>query len=301
MPSVDLSSGRGTRDAERERPVLARGVRPVQPLQVALAHDAFPLPTGSLHDVATLEAAAQPSNEGRQEEPMRRSSYAASQKAQYTRRSTGEITYSRPEAVAGDGRRLHRAARRTRGHERGRSHHRHSEEQRRIASAEGELGQLLRRSRTARCSGPTSGPARFRPGSPAAPQARQGPAGPAGARRRGRGRRARLHRRDADADEHELGRHDSTSYVRPRHQHAARVTVPANETDKLIVTFSAEDACYGGTSRPKCCNVRITVDGNELAPAAGSDANFDNNDLGVSGAGAPQGQVRPATRSPARS
>ncbi len=58
------------------------------------------------------------------------------------------------------------------------------------------------------------------------------------------------------------------------------VTVPNNETDKLVVFFSGESTCYGGTSLQKCL-LKITVDGTELAPAAGSDAFFDNNDLGV--------------------
>ena len=186
---------------------------------------------------------------------MRRSSYAASQKAQYTRRSTGEITYSRPEAVAGDGRRLRRAARRTRGHERGRSHHRHSEEQRRFASAEGESVNF--------CEGPERVAAQGRlragqvpAGQPQAPQARRAPQArqaPAGPRRRGRGRPARLHRRDADADERELERRRTRRRSSPsttaRRSH---VTVPANETDKLIVIFSAEDACYGGTPVRVC-------------------------------------------------
>jgi hypothetical protein len=57
------------------------------------------------------------------------------------------------------------------------------------------------------------------------------------------------------------------------------VTVPSGETDKLIVFFSGEDACYGGTALQKCL-LKITVDGTELSPAAGSDAFFDNNDRG---------------------
>ena len=60
------------------------------------------------------------------------------------------------------------------------------------------------------------------------------------------------------------------------------VTVPTGETDSLVVFFSAESACYGATSLQRCA-LRILVDGNELSPAAGSDAFFDNNDLGKSG------------------
>jgi hypothetical protein len=54
------------------------------------------------------------------------------------------------------------------------------------------------------------------------------------------------------------------------------VTVPANETDKLLVFFNAATACYGGNPGARCL-VRITVDGAEIAPAAGNDSAFDNN------------------------
>jgi hypothetical protein len=54
------------------------------------------------------------------------------------------------------------------------------------------------------------------------------------------------------------------------------VTVPNNETDKLLVFFNAATACYGGDPGARCL-VRITVDGAEIAPAAGNDSAFDNN------------------------
>jgi hypothetical protein len=57
---------------------------------------------------------------------------------------------------------------------------------------------------------------------------------------------------------------------------SASITVPSGETDKLVVVFSAETGCYGGTALQRC-RVRINVDGNELTPAGGSDAYFDNN------------------------
>ena len=60
-------------------------------------------------------------------------------------------------------------------------------------------------------------------------------------------------------------------------------TTPTGETDKLVVFFSGESACYGGTALQKCL-LKITVDGTELSPAAGADAFFDNNDLGVGSA-----------------
>ena len=60
------------------------------------------------------------------------------------------------------------------------------------------------------------------------------------------------------------------------------VTVPTGETDSLVVFFSGESACYGGSSVQNC-RLRILADSTELSPAAGSDANFDNNDQGKSG------------------
>jgi hypothetical protein len=72
----------------------------------------------------------------------------------------------------------------------------------------------------------------------------------------------------------------STSFTNPDAL-KLNVTVPANETDKLLVSFNAETACYGGSPGERCV-VRITVDNNEIAPAAGSDSYFDNN--GVTGA-----------------
>ncbi len=56
------------------------------------------------------------------------------------------------------------------------------------------------------------------------------------------------------------------------------VTVPAGETAKLYATFTAESVCVGGTGG---CNVRITLDGNELAPAAGPNFAFDSTNLGT--------------------
>jgi hypothetical protein len=60
------------------------------------------------------------------------------------------------------------------------------------------------------------------------------------------------------------------------------VTVPTGETDKVVAYFTAREACYGG-STVKSCRVRILVDSNELSPSSGTDAVFDNNDLGFKG------------------
>jgi hypothetical protein len=54
------------------------------------------------------------------------------------------------------------------------------------------------------------------------------------------------------------------------------VTVPDKETGRLLVFFNAETACFGGTAGAHCM-VRITVDNNEIAPAAGDDSTFDSN------------------------
>ncbi len=57
------------------------------------------------------------------------------------------------------------------------------------------------------------------------------------------------------------------------------VTVPTGETAQLVLMFSAESACYGGTGAQRC-SVRLVVDGSEANPAVGDDFGFDNNDAG---------------------
>ena len=61
---------------------------------------------------------------------------------------------------------------------------------------------------------------------------------------------------------------------------SVNVVVPSGETDQVTAYFSAGSACYGG-SQIRTCHVRITVDGNELAPSVGDNSNWDNNDNGV--------------------
>ena len=190
---------------------------------------------------------------------MRQSSYAAAKVAQYTRRSTVENTSSRPAAVAGDGRRLRRAARRARRHERGRRHHRHSEEQRRLASAEGELGQLLEGPERLAAAGPTSRPARSRPGrqAPQAPQARparrarQAPAGAAGVAAPGYVAEV------LTQTQHERDRRRPSTSFDSSTTAPLNVTVPANETDKLVVSFSARPRATAAPRSAAAC-VRIT-------------------------------------------
>jgi hypothetical protein len=119
------------------------------------------------------------------------------------------------------------------------------------------------------------------PAGPAGPAGAAGPAGPAGAA--GAAGAAGiaspgyvaevLSQTDASG-----GSTTSTTYTNLNGGNLS-VTVPSGETDKLAVFFSGESACYGGTALQRCL-LKITVDGTELSPAAGSDAYFDNNDLG---------------------
>ena len=48
---------------------------------------------------------------------------------------------------------------------------------------------------------------------------------------------------------------------------SVNVTVPTGETDQFIVYFSAQSACYGGTSL-HACRVRLVLDGNDMSPGA---------------------------------
>ncbi len=59
------------------------------------------------------------------------------------------------------------------------------------------------------------------------------------------------------------------------------IVVPAGETARIYAIFSAESFCTGGTD--DFCGVRITVDGNELNPAVGTDFAFDSTDDGDEG------------------
>ena len=70
----------------------------------------------------------------------------------------------------------------------------------------------------------------------------------------------------------------STSYV-DLPSSTQSVTVPAGQTARLYVFFTAESACYGAASS-QFCGVRVTVDGNELQPVSGSVA-FDSNEGGT--------------------
>jgi hypothetical protein len=110
------------------------------------------------------------------------------------------------------------------------------------------------------------------PAGPTGPAGAAGPAGPAGASASGSVAEV-LSQTNTSG-----GVTTSTSYTNINGANLS-VNVPSNETDKLVVYFSGESACYGGNALARCL-LKITVDGTELSPAAGSDAAFDNNDRG---------------------
>lgn len=56
------------------------------------------------------------------------------------------------------------------------------------------------------------------------------------------------------------------------------IDMPAGQTGQILVTFSGESSCYTGLG---FCSVRLTVDGVELQPAAGTDFAFDTTDGGT--------------------
>jgi hypothetical protein len=115
------------------------------------------------------------------------------------------------------------------------------------------------------------------PPGPAGPAGAAGPAGPAGAA----GVAAPGYVAEVlSATSTTAAATTSTSYSNVPNGAAVNVTVPTGETDKLVVFFSGQSACFDGSALQKCL-LRITVDGNELAPAAGSNAVFDTNDSGL--------------------
>ena len=67
----------------------------------------------------------------------------------------------------------------------------------------------------------------------------------------------------------------STSYV-DLPGSTETVVVPQGQTGRIVATFTAESRCTGGGAAD-FCGVRVTVDGNELAPVAGTDFAFDTN------------------------
>jgi hypothetical protein len=53
------------------------------------------------------------------------------------------------------------------------------------------------------------------------------------------------------------------------------VDIATGQTGQVVVTFSGESVCYGGTG---WCTLRILIDGSELAPSVGTNFAFDSTD-----------------------
>ena len=117
------------------------------------------------------------------------------------------------------------------------------------------------------------------PAGPAGPQGPAGPAGPAGATGAAGAATAGYTAETNTVSSTDQFDTASTSFANVNNA-SLTVNVPNGETDKVLVFFSAEAACYAGTNVQKCM-VKINVDGTELSPAAGLDAFFDNNDQGI--------------------
>ena len=144
-----------------------------------------------------------------------------------------------------------------------------------VNSSKVQNGSLLRADfkRGQAPSGPPGPPGRPGPAGPAGPTGPAGPAGPSGAAAPGYTAETLVQTSTSSSES------SSESYT-ALDGATLNLTVPSGETDKLLVMFSAESACYGGTAGTRC-RVRVLVDNAEISPAATSDANFDNN--GVSG------------------
>lgn len=96
-----------------------------------------------------------------------------------------------------------------------------------------------------------------------------GPAGPAGASAAGGTLAFKI------ASSNDPVATTSTSFVELTSQ---TIAVPTGSTATLLVTFSAESACSGGTGS---CAVRVMIDGVEAAPGGGTDIAFDSSDGGA--------------------
>ena len=107
------------------------------------------------------------------------------------------------------------------------------------------------------------------PQGPQGPQGVSGPSGPAGVASPGYIAQAFSQTGNASSTT------TSTTYV-DLPASSQTVTVPAGQTAKLLVYFSAESACYGGVGA-QYCGVRVTVDGAELRPTSSNFA-FDSNE-----------------------
>lgn len=114
------------------------------------------------------------------------------------------------------------------------------------------------------------------PRGPQGPQGPQGPAGPAGpAGAAGVATPGYVAQVTSDTSTSAVTS-NSTSFTDLPDANEA-ITVPTGQTARIYVFFTAESACYGGTGN-QFCGVRVTVDGNEIAPASANDFAFDSTD-----------------------
>jgi hypothetical protein len=118
-------------------------------------------------------------------------------------------------------------------------------------------------------AGPRGPAGAIGPTGPAGPAGAAGPAGPAGPTNTGVSLAVKTINSTDNTDT------SSTSYVDLASSSAA-IEVPSGNTATLVVTFSAESACYGSLNAS--CSVRINVDGNQMKPDAGNDFAFDSSD-----------------------
>lgn len=76
-----------------------------------------------------------------------------------------------------------------------------------------------------------------------------------------------------------------------------KITVPRGEA-LLLVRYTAESVCYSEIATPGACHARITVNGDEAAPASGTEYIFDSNDSGTETKFSAEGRSMDRSRGP---
>ncbi|MDQ3767298.1 MAG: hypothetical protein M3346_08140 [Actinomycetota bacterium] len=75
------------------------------------------------------------------------------------------------------------------------------------------------------------------------------------------------------------------------------ITVPRGEA-VLLARFTAESICFSEIATPGQCHARITVNGDEAAPASGTEFVFDSNDSGTETEFSAEGRSMDRSRGP---
>lgn len=75
------------------------------------------------------------------------------------------------------------------------------------------------------------------------------------------------------------------------------ITVPRGEA-VLLMRFTAESICFSEIATPGQCHARITVNGDEAAPASGTEYIFDSNDSGTETKFSGEGRSMDRSRGP---